>query len=86
AAPPPDEVPALVLLWSRDEPERAGEVLLVPPDDRGGPFTFGRGTGKEGDPEPSRCGRRGWRASKQDVLFARQLVMNQITAGVLSGS
>lgn len=31
---------ALVVLWCRDEPARAGEVLLIPP---GSPWIFGRG-------------------------------------------
>jgi hypothetical protein len=34
-------VPALVLVWSREEPSRAGEVLLLPPQGRE-PWTFGR--------------------------------------------
>jgi DNA-binding NtrC family response regulator len=36
------ESPALVVLWSRDEPARMGETLLLPPGDPG-PWIFGRG-------------------------------------------
>jgi two-component system nitrogen regulation response regulator GlnG/two-component system response regulator HydG len=36
------ETLGLAVLWSRDAPERVGEVLLVPPGDRG-TWTFGRG-------------------------------------------
>jgi hypothetical protein len=36
------ECSALVVLWSRDEPGRLGEALLIP-DDAGRTWTFGRG-------------------------------------------
>jgi two-component system nitrogen regulation response regulator GlnG/two-component system response regulator HydG len=36
------ETAGLVVLWSRDEPGRIGEILLLPPGDPG-PWTFGRG-------------------------------------------
>ena len=39
---------ALALLWSRDEPGRVGEVILVPPGDRGAVWTFGRDTVGDG--------------------------------------
>ncbi len=35
------ERPALVIRWSRNEPERTGEVLLIP--DSAAPWVFGRG-------------------------------------------
>ena len=35
-------VPALVLIWSRDEPRRAGEVLLIPAENPEKTWTFGR--------------------------------------------
>ena len=38
--------PVLVVLWSRDEPERMGEVLFPPPGDYG-PWIFGRGETRE---------------------------------------
>jgi transcriptional regulator with AAA-type ATPase domain len=34
--------PALVVLWSQDEPERVGEVVVLPPTARGMSFTLGR--------------------------------------------
>ncbi|MFZ6180463.1 sigma-54-dependent transcriptional regulator [Nannocystis pusilla] len=34
--------PALVVLWSHDEPERVGEVVVLPPTARGMSFTLGR--------------------------------------------
>jgi two-component system nitrogen regulation response regulator GlnG/two-component system response regulator HydG len=37
------EVPALILLWSRHEPHRTGEAILVPDDGSSAPWTFGRG-------------------------------------------
>jgi two-component system nitrogen regulation response regulator GlnG/two-component system response regulator HydG len=40
------EWPALVVLWSRDEPARMGEVLLLPHGDPQ-PWIFGRGEGGE---------------------------------------
>jgi two-component system nitrogen regulation response regulator GlnG/two-component system response regulator HydG len=40
--PGPGEVLALVLVWSRDEPWRAGDVLLVPAGAPGKAWTFGR--------------------------------------------
>jgi two-component system nitrogen regulation response regulator GlnG/two-component system response regulator HydG len=39
------EVNALVLIWSRDEPARAGEALLIPADEPGAEWVFGRGGG-----------------------------------------
>src|SRR5262249_43252804 len=42
------EVPALVLVWSRDEPARAAEVLLVPAAEPGAAWTFGRGEAPKG--------------------------------------
>ena len=36
------EVTGLVVLWSREEPHRIGEAVLLPAGDRG-PWTFGRG-------------------------------------------
>jgi two-component system nitrogen regulation response regulator GlnG/two-component system response regulator HydG len=35
-------LPALVLLWSRDEPERVGEVICLPPGARDRIYTVGR--------------------------------------------
>ena len=35
-------LPALVLLWSRDEPERVGEVICLPPGGRDRIYTVGR--------------------------------------------
>lgn len=48
---PPGREPglALVILWSRDEPHRAGEVLLLPPGDRR-VYVFGRGDEPPDDP------------------------------------
>lgn len=48
---PPGREPglALVILWSRDEPHRAGEVLLLPPGDRK-VHIFGRGDEPPDDP------------------------------------
>lgn len=48
---PPGREPglALVILWSRDEPHRAGEVLLLPPGDRK-VHVFGRGDEPPDDP------------------------------------
>lgn len=40
---------ALVVLWSRDEPWRAGEVMLLPPGDRR-VYVFGRGDDPPEDP------------------------------------
>jgi two-component system nitrogen regulation response regulator GlnG/two-component system response regulator HydG len=37
------ELPGLTVLWSRDEPARIGEVLLVPLEPRGRTWIFGRG-------------------------------------------
>ena len=37
---------ALVVIWSRQEPDRVGEVLLLPSSDPG-PWIFGRGAGGE---------------------------------------
>ncbi|MDP6942831.1 MAG: sigma 54-interacting transcriptional regulator, partial [Myxococcota bacterium] len=37
--------PALVLVWSRSEPERVGEVLLVEKTRQSGPLVLGRGEG-----------------------------------------
>ena len=45
-APP---IHALVLAWSRDEPWRLGQALLVPPGHPGPPITFGRGPADPGD-------------------------------------
>jgi two-component system nitrogen regulation response regulator GlnG/two-component system response regulator HydG len=42
----------LVLLWSRDEPERMGEVTLVPSMAPGALSTLGRGHASLGDPLP----------------------------------
>jgi two-component system nitrogen regulation response regulator GlnG/two-component system response regulator HydG len=42
------EMVGLAVIWSRDEPERLGEVLLVPPSDAR-PWIFGRGDAP-GDP------------------------------------
>jgi len=39
-----EEGVGLVVLWSRYDPAHVGEVVLLPPDERG-PWTFGRGTG-----------------------------------------
>src|SRR5690242_20378324 len=36
------EVYALVLIWSRDEPARVGEVLSIPAGAPGAAWTFGR--------------------------------------------
>ncbi|MFO0587834.1 MAG: sigma 54-interacting transcriptional regulator [Polyangiaceae bacterium] len=41
------EAPALVLVWSREEPERAGEALVLPAFDHGA-WTFGRDGGNRG--------------------------------------
>ncbi len=46
------KVPALVQLWSLDEPERVGEVVLVPPELLGTPVTLGRAPAEPGDPIP----------------------------------
>lgn len=48
---PPGREPGLglVILWSRDEPHRAGEVLLLPPGDRR-VYIFGRGDEPPDDP------------------------------------
>lgn len=35
--------PSLVIIWSREEPARVGEVLLVPPQPEGRCWRFGRG-------------------------------------------
>src|SRR5262249_4403992 len=40
---------ALVVLWSRDEPARAGEVLLVPFGPPDAPWIFGRGNAARGE-------------------------------------
>ncbi|MFY0534284.1 sigma-54-dependent transcriptional regulator [Nannocystis pusilla] len=40
---------ALALIWSHDEPERVGEVFVLPPDARGLAFTVGRSA--EPDPD-----------------------------------
>ena len=37
------EMLALVLIWSRDEPARVGEVWLIPPTPTGQEWTLGRG-------------------------------------------
>jgi two-component system nitrogen regulation response regulator GlnG/two-component system response regulator HydG len=37
------ELLALIVLWSRHEPQRIGEVLLVPDDGADAPWIFGRG-------------------------------------------
>jgi DNA-binding NtrC family response regulator len=42
----------LVVLWSRDEPERVGEVLLLPAADPG-PWIFGRGEARDDEPRIS---------------------------------
>jgi two-component system nitrogen regulation response regulator GlnG/two-component system response regulator HydG len=47
------EIPALVVLWSRHEPHRVGEVLLVPAAVTDTPWVFGRGEADVG----------GWRLS-----------------------
>ncbi|MFT3765037.1 MAG: sigma 54-interacting transcriptional regulator [Minicystis sp.] len=44
-----EEIGALVILWSRDEPARAGEVLLVPPGRSPAPWIFGRGAAARGE-------------------------------------
>ncbi len=44
---PERTLPALVLAWSRDEPERAGEVLILPAEGSGAPWTFGRDGGAD---------------------------------------
>ena len=41
------ECPALVVLWCRDEPERTGEVLLIP--HAVAPWIFGRGETSPGE-------------------------------------
>jgi DNA-binding NtrC family response regulator len=43
----PQMIPALVIAWSRDEPDRLGEVLLPPP---GQWVELGRGEARPGDP------------------------------------
>ena len=43
------EVSALVMLWSRHEPHRIGESLLVPDDGSGMAWTFGRGEASPGE-------------------------------------
>ncbi len=65
------ETAGLALLWSRDAPDRIGEVILLPPGDPG-PWTFGRGAapgddrrlslarqlpGTRGRPSPLACPR-----------------------------
>lgn len=52
---PPGREPGLglVILWSRDEPHRAGEVLLLPPGDRK-VHVFGRGDEPPEDPSHHR--------------------------------
>jgi two-component system nitrogen regulation response regulator GlnG/two-component system response regulator HydG len=40
---PADEILALVVLWSRHEPQRVGEALLVPGDGAAEPWVLGRG-------------------------------------------
>lgn len=42
--------PALVVLWSAEEPERVGEILWVPPPTAGRAWLFGRGMGGAEDP------------------------------------
>jgi two-component system nitrogen regulation response regulator GlnG/two-component system response regulator HydG len=42
------EAPALVILWSRHEPHRVGEALLIPAD-AGSPWIFGRGAAERGE-------------------------------------
>jgi two-component system nitrogen regulation response regulator GlnG/two-component system response regulator HydG len=42
------ETAGLVLLWSRDAPDRVGEVILLPPGDPGS-FAFGRGEARGED-------------------------------------
>jgi two-component system nitrogen regulation response regulator GlnG/two-component system response regulator HydG len=42
-AAPAEEASALVVLWSRDEPARAGEALIVPAGASAAPWIFGRG-------------------------------------------
>jgi two-component system nitrogen regulation response regulator GlnG/two-component system response regulator HydG len=44
AAAPAPELPALVLVWSEEEPGRVGEVLCLPRAVVGVPFTVGRAT------------------------------------------
>ena len=44
--------PALVITWSRDEPERVGEVLLLPSSGAAGATVVGRGDEREDDPGP----------------------------------
>jgi hypothetical protein len=38
--------PAFVLAWSRDEPRRIGQALLVPAESSGRTFVWGRGPGE----------------------------------------
>lgn len=44
--------PALILLWSLDEPGRVGEVVLVPPEQLRTPVTLGRAAASPDDPVP----------------------------------
>jgi two-component system nitrogen regulation response regulator GlnG/two-component system response regulator HydG len=43
---------ALSLVWSADEPSRAGEVVILPPGAPGPSGILGRGGGTEADPHP----------------------------------
>jgi two-component system nitrogen regulation response regulator GlnG/two-component system response regulator HydG len=43
------QVPALVLLWSRDEPERIGEAISLPPGGRERVYTVGRAVTVDND-------------------------------------
>ena len=66
--PPGPDAAALVLVWSRDSPERVGELLLLPPHEPG-PWTFGRGEGR-GDP--------------RRIALARQIPGALVSTGALA--
>jgi len=43
---------ALLVLWCREEPWRAGELAFLPRDLRAGPLVLGRGPSRDDDPCP----------------------------------
>lgn len=67
----PETVSALVLVWSRDEPERVGEVALVPGGFTGVTVRMGRAPAEPTDPLPR-------------VEFARQRPGQSLATGPLT--
>jgi two-component system nitrogen regulation response regulator GlnG/two-component system response regulator HydG len=70
-------VPGLVVLWSRDEPERVGEVVLLPAGDSG-PWVFGRGDVRDGERRVMLVRQRPGIHERTDVLRCPRVSRSQL--------